>query len=135
MFESTTFDDGKNRECARLLRMCAEIHHAPHLSDPDIAAYFNAVHCTDTDTVYQALQDWYCRGRHFPSPEDIRLRIRKLDEDKKRPEDVGTQAEEDRIRPLGAPRLPGSSCKCGSNSDNPPAPRPATRRAGARSLP
>jgi len=94
--ESTPFDRGKIRECVRLLRDCAHLYNAPHLSDHDIAAYFNAVNCTDADKVYQALWGWYGREIRFPLPEDIRSRIRKLDEGS----------------PLDAPLSPIESWKC-----------------------
>jgi len=99
--ESTPLDNGKHRECVHLLRWIADLCDAPHLSDPDIAAYFNAVNCTDADKVYQALDGWLGRGPVFPSPEDIRSRIRKLDEGETRPEN------KDEIS-LARPRSPAS---------------------------
>jgi len=110
MLESTALDDGKNRECARLLRRCADLYGTPHLSDPDITAYFNALNCTDTDKIYQALWDWCGREIRFPLPEDIRSRIRKLDENKGHPGAGGARP----IRSVCAPRLLSASWKFGT---------------------
>jgi len=88
MFESAPFDDEKNQECARLVRVCAEIFNGPNLSEQGMAVYLKAICCTDADKVIEALKRWLPNEQRFPFPADIRLSIRHIAEDKKRREEM-----------------------------------------------
>jgi len=61
MFESAPFDDEKTEECARLVRVCAEIFSGPNLSEHGMAVYLNAIRCSDADKQFPG------PGKHPPA--------------------------------------------------------------------